>query len=115
MNPATFLLQQDTQRYESALASWVQQVRAARSLPDAARLAAHAPQPGQLLRGMRSLASSSTHRASTQVERHLLDLVERADLAALQQVQRVLPGHWPKVARAAQERLRALSSSTPSP
>jgi len=113
MDAASLLLQQDTRRYESALVSWTQQVRSARSLPDAARLAAHAPQPGHLLRGVRSLVAGSTHRASTQVERHLLDLVERSDLAALQQAQRALPGHWPKVARAAQERMRLLSSPTP--
>lgn len=110
MNPATVLLQQEQARYEAQIDSWIRQVLATQRLADAARLAAHRPQPGSLLRGVRSLVSRTTHRGDQRIEAHLIALVATADRDSLHQARRSLPGYWPRAAQALEARLRGLPS-----
>lgn len=118
MNPAmNMILQQQVTAYTSHLQTWEGQVRRQPTVFEAARTAAHKPNPGHLITSLRSLYAAPEARAKRNVEMVLKD--RTADLThddpMLHRVLVLLQGHWPQVHRDLLRRTRAERAAIISP
>lgn len=113
MNGADFLVRQQASDAETRFRGWANQTLQMPTLDAAARSAAHPPAVGHLVRSMPVLWKSARTQAETRIEHHLSKLVDAADLATLRRTERALCGHWPRVARKAQDRIRTLAQDAP--
>lgn len=109
----TMMIQREISRYQSDLGSWARQVAAQRGPLEAFQRASHAPQPGQMARSMKHLASADRVRAERQIESHLGKLIEDLDPRDPNylSIMRLAQGHWPNLYRTLDDRRRR--SGTP--
>jgi len=102
MNSATeLLIRQQIEKHKSDLRSWANQVRTARRLEDALRLACQRPAAPSLIRALTSLYSQARFMAEQEIERNLAARIEESDPLdpRTQTWQRILAGPFPRLYR----------------
>lgn len=110
MNTATHMMvQQQVRSYTAHLQTWETQVRRQQTVLEAARMAAHKPNPGHLITSLRSLFAADEMRAKRNVETVLTDRTAAMshDDPMLHRVLVLLQGHWPQVHRDLMRRTQA--------
>lgn len=103
MNPAQdFIVQQEIRKYRTRIDQWQQSVERARTVRDITRAATQRPSASGLASAMRSIWGSDLARAEKSIEQKLEKvLLHEADSqteTVLQEAQRSLSGHFPRIA-----------------
>lgn len=100
MNPQTFFINQKTQQFESAVRSWVSQVRAQRGFEATLRASLHAPNADSIIRSLPS-TRQPLNRAKMELEQLLKTRLQEGYPKERQaDLYRMACGHWPSIARA---------------
>jgi hypothetical protein len=112
IDPTNFMIQQELRKYQSSLASWVNQVRGARSARDAFQVAGRKPGPSGILSSMKSLYATDQTRAKLQTEEilnnHISNMSDEDLLAQKAFLLQITAGNWIRLRQTIDIRLRHL-------